>query len=146
MVFPITSCNISNLFFKEFMLICANINLLGFLSLISCRSSKLCVKELGLSELRRLQDVFKTFSRHLQDVFVRRIFQDVLQLCLEDVFKDVLKTSWKAKICYTEDVFSTKTSSRRLQNMFTKTNVCWLRTLQWLLLNLEGFFYVTSDL
>ena len=51
MLFPITSCNISNLFLKEFKLICANINLFGFLSLISCKSLKLCVKELGLSEL-----------------------------------------------------------------------------------------------
>ena len=45
--------------------------------------------------------------------------QDVLQLCLQDVFK----TSWKTKKCYTEDVF--KTSSRRLQYVFIKTNVCW---------------------
>ena len=32
--------------------------------------------------------------------------------------------SWKTKKCYTEDVF--KTSSRRLQYVFTKTNVCWV--------------------
>ena len=72
---------------------------------------------------RRLQDVFairlpKTSSRRLQDVF-KTCLQDVLQLCLQDVFK----TSWKTKKCYTEDVF--KTSSRRLQYVFTKTNVCW---------------------
>ena len=42
------------------------------------------------------QDVFKTF------------LQNVLQLCLGDVFK----TSWKTKKCYTEDIF--KTSSVRL--------------------------------
>ena len=30
MLFPITSCNISNLFLKEFMLICGNINLFEF--------------------------------------------------------------------------------------------------------------------
>ena len=51
MLFPITSCSISNLFLKEFMLMCANINLFGFLSLISCKSLKLCVKELGLPKL-----------------------------------------------------------------------------------------------
>ena len=33
------------------MLVCANVNLFGFLSLISRKSLKLCVKELGLSEL-----------------------------------------------------------------------------------------------
>ena len=65
---------------------------------------------------RRLQDVFqdvfntssiclyKTFSsRRLQEVLQLRLQEDVLQLCLEDV----LKTSWKTKKCYTEDVFST---------------------------------------
>ena len=51
MLFQITSCKITNLFLKEFMLICANINLFGFLSLISCKSLELFVKELGLSEL-----------------------------------------------------------------------------------------------
>ena len=53
----------------------------------------------------------KTSSRRLQDVF-RDVFktclQNVLQLCLQDVFK----TSWKTKKCYTEDIF--KTSSVRL--------------------------------
>ena len=61
---------------------------------------------------RRLQDVFKTSSK--------KCLQDVLQLCLQDVFK----TSWKTKKYYTEDVF--KTSSRRLQYVLTKTNVCWV--------------------
>ena len=85
--------------------------------------------------LKRLQDVFKTFSRRLQDVF-----QDVFKTSsrrLQDVFArrlaimssrrlhNVFKTSWKAKKYYTEDVF--KTSSRRLQYVFTKTNVCWDR-------------------
>ena len=37
-------------FFKEFMLICANINLFGFLSLISCKSLQLCIKGLSLCE------------------------------------------------------------------------------------------------
>ena len=36
---------------KEFMLLYGNINLFGFLSLISRKSLKLWVKELGLSEL-----------------------------------------------------------------------------------------------
>ena len=50
------------------------------------------------------RDVFKTFSTRLQDVSVRLLLQDVLQLCLEDVLKD--------KKYYAEDVF--KTSSVRL--------------------------------
>ena len=41
MLFPIISWNISNLFLKEFKLICENINLVRFLSLISCKSLKL---------------------------------------------------------------------------------------------------------
>ena len=68
---------------------------------------------------RRLEDVVKTFSRRLQDVFqdifktclqdiffktsLRCLQEDVLQLCLEDVLK--------YKKCYTEDAF--KTSSPR---------------------------------
>ena len=73
---------------------------------------------------RPLQDVFairlpKTSSRRLQDIF-KTCLQDVLQLYLQDVFK----TSWKTNKCYTEDVL--KTSSRCLQYVFTKTNVCWV--------------------
>ena len=83
---------------------------------------------------RRLQDVFKTSSRCFQNVFKtfsrrnckastsRRLQEDVLQLCLEDVFK----TSWKTKKSYAEDVF--KTSWKRLQYLFIKTNVCWANT------------------
>ena len=67
---------------------------------------------------RRLEDVFSVTLFVFQDVF-KTCLQDVLQLCLQDVFK----TSWKTKKCYTEDVF--KTSSRRLQYVFIKTNVCW---------------------
>ena len=69
----------------------------------------------------------------------RRLHQDerlldVLARRLQDVFKKtscnyVLKTSWKTKIRYTEDVF--KTSARHLQYVFTKTNVCWDDNWQW---------------
>ena len=38
--------------------------------------------------------------------------------------QDVFKTPWKTKKFYTEDVL--KTSSRRLQYVFTKTNSSWL--------------------
>ena len=37
--------------------------------------------------------------------------------------KDVLKTYWKTKKCYSEDVI--KTSFRRLRYVFIKTSVCW---------------------
>ena len=57
-----------------------------------------------------LQGVFKTFSRRLQDVF-KTCLQDVLQLCLQDVLEDKKMLHW-----------------RRLQYVFTKTNVCWDRT------------------
>ena len=72
--------------------------------------------------LKCLQDVFKTFlrrlPRRLQDVFAIR-----LPIMSSRRLQDVLKTSWKTKKCYTEDVF--KMFSRRLQYVFSKTNVCW---------------------
>ena len=55
--------------------------------------------------------VFKTSSRSLQDVFARRL---------------AIMSSrrlGRQKKCYTEDDF--KTYSRRLQYVFTKTNVSW---------------------
>ena len=65
------------------------------------------------------QDVFNTSSRRLQDVFaihlpkmssrrLARRLQGVLQLCLQDVLEDKKMLHW-----------------RRLQYLFTKTNVCW---------------------
>ena len=41
---------------------------------------------------------YKTSSTHLEDVLQRR---------LEDISQDILKTSWKTKNCYAEDVFKT---------------------------------------
>ena len=68
---------------------------------------------------RRLQDVFSVTIFRLP----KRLKEDVLQLSQRHL-KDNLKTSCKTKKCYTEDVF--KTSSRHLQHVFTKTNVCWV--------------------
>ena len=79
----------------------------------------------------RLQDVFKTFSRRLQDVFKTscqdifktssRRLQDVLQKRLQDIFKtssrrfqDVFETSSRL----IQDVL--KTSSRRLQDVLQR--------------------------
>ena len=65
---------------------------------------------------RRLQDVFamrlpKTSSRRSQDVFqdvFKTFLQNILQLCLQDVWKDKTMLHWR----FLEDVF--KTSSVRL--------------------------------
>ena len=65
---------------------------------------------------RRLEDVFKTY---LQYVFLKRL-QDVFK-SLRRRLQDVL--SWKTKKCCPEDFL--KSSSRRLQYVFTKTNFCW---------------------
>ena len=43
---------------------------------------------------RRLQDFFKTCSQDVFKMSWRRLHEDVLKLCVEDVF---LKTSWKTK-------------------------------------------------
>ena len=79
---------------------------------------------------RRLQDVFviclpKMSSRRLQDVFKTSSKTSSRRVCKTSC-NYVFKTSWKRKKCYTEDVF--KISSRRLQHVFTKTNVCWWAT------------------
>ena len=84
------------------------------------------------------EDVFKTFSRHLQDVFKMscqdvfktslRCLQNVLQKRLQDIFntscQDVSKTSCK-------DAF--KTSSRRFQGVF--------KTSSW---HFQGVFKTSS--
>ena len=49
-----------------------------------------------------------------------RHFQDVLQLCVQDVFKTFSRRLGRQKNV------TLKTSSRRLQYVFTKTNVCWV--------------------
>ena len=71
----------------------------------------------------RLQDMS---WRRPQHVFSVTIFR--LPRRLEDISQDVLKTSWKTKNCYAENVLKTcleeflKTSSRRLGD---KQNVNW---------------------
>ena len=57
------------------------------------------------------QDVFKTFSRRLQDVFqdvFKTCLQDVLQLCLQDVLEDKKMLHWRRL----QDVFSTSSPRR----------------------------------
>ena len=50
------------------------------------RLQKTSSRRLAKTSSRHLEDVFKTSSRHLQDILLRR-FQDVLQRCLQDLFK-----------------------------------------------------------
>ena len=51
------------------------------------------------------------------------VFQGVFSVTLF-VFQDVFKTSSR-RVCKTSCNYVFKTSSRRLQYVFTKTNVCW---------------------
>ena len=70
------------------------------------------------------QDVFKTSWRRLQCNTFRlpRPLEDVLKT----PFRRICHTSCKTKKCCTEDVLNA--SSRRLQYVFTKMNVCWDRS------------------
>ena len=77
---------------------------------------------------KRLQHVFKTSLRRLQHVFSVTILrlpkrlEDVSQIRLEDV----LKTSWKTKNCYAEDVLKTcleDMSWRRLEDIMEKSKI-----------------------
>ena len=65
-----------------------------------------------------LEDVLKTSWKRLEDVSRKR-FEDVFGRGLANTswrrLEDILKTSWKIKNCYAEDVF--QTSSRRLQDV-----------------------------
>ena len=70
---------------------------------------------------RCLEDIFKTCLRYVLQKPLQDVFQDVFKTYLQDVlrpFEDVLKISCN---------YVLKTSSRRLQYVFTKTNVCWER-------------------
>ena len=65
---------------------------------------------------RQLQDIFKTTSRHVQDILLRHL-QDVLQICLQDVFK----THHQVKLFLLtplKDVF--ETYSRRLWDVLQR--------------------------
>ena len=84
---------------------------------------------------RSLQDVFSVtlfvfqdlFKKYLQYVFLKRlqgVFKTSSRRACKTSCNYIFKTSWKTKKCYSEDVL--KTSSRCLQYVFTKTNVCWV--------------------
>ena len=85
-------------------------------------------RSFGNMSWRHLQDVFtrsfgkrknvtlKTSSRRLKEV-LRKLFEEVFKTsrrhCWKTFGKHVLKTSWRTKKCYTEDIF--KTFWRRLE-------------------------------
>ena len=98
------------------------------------------------------EDVFKTSSRRLQDVFsvTLFVFQDVFKTSSRRVCKTscnyVFKTSWKTKKCYTEDVF--KTSSVRLHQdeCLLGFNTFLRHFFPQRRLSTKGFAYVTLHL
>ena len=78
-----------------------------------------------------LQDVLKTFSRHVLKTSLTCLQRNNFTSSktssrrLGDVFKTSCKTSWKTKNCYAEDVF--KTSSRH----FLKTSWRYVLKTSW---------------
>ena len=87
---------------------------------------------------RRFEDVLKTSWRRMDKTYIlvltktktsRRRLEDVLwsRMINKDIFV-FIKTSWRRL----ENVFwrqRRKTSSRCLQDIFIKTNVCWVLTI-----------------
>ena len=82
---------------------------------------------------KRLQDVLKTSWRRLENVLKtswRRMTKTSILVLIktssEDVWVRRIYSSWWRRL---QDVFwrqRRKTSSRRLQDVFIKTNVCWV--------------------
>ena len=82
---------------------------------------------------RRLEDVLKTSWRRLGYVWLRRFYwpwprrlEDVLKTSSKDVRLRRKYSSWSRRL---ENVFwrwRRKTYSRRRQDVFIKTNVCWV--------------------
>ena len=104
------------------------------------KTSSKCLEDVLKMSWRCLEDVFKTswktFSRRLIAKTNILVLTKTSWRRLEDVFWRrkakanifvLIKTSWRRL----EDVFwrrRRKTSSRRLQGVFIKTNVCWVYT------------------
>ena len=114
----------------DFNLTVENKNLKVFMSTFDseCLIKKLHVFDLVILPPSKHFLFTKMSSRRLEDVFnvTLFVFQDVLKTYLQDVFQDVFKTSLRRL----QDVFARRLaimSSRRLQYVFTKTNVCCIR-------------------
>ena len=79
------------------------------------------------------QDVLKTSWRHLEDVWPKWIYwswsrhlEDVLKTSSEGEWLRRIYSSWSRRL---QDVFKTSPEDedeRRLQDVFIKTNVCWV--------------------
>ena len=84
---------------------------------------------------RRLEEVFSVtilhLPRRLQDVFARPLPKMSSRL-LQDAFKTssqgVFKTFSRRLRLERQKIVTLKTSSRRLQYVFIKTNACWVKT------------------
>ena len=114
----------------DFNLTVENKNLKVFMSTFDseCLIKKLHVFNLVILPLSKYFLFTKMSSRRLEEVFnvTLFVFQDVLKTYLQDGFQDVFKTSLRRL----QDVFARRLaimSSRRLQYVFTKTNVCCIR-------------------
>ena len=112
------------------------------------------LKNVFKTSWRRLEDVLKTFLQDVLKMFWIRL-ENALKTswrCFEDVFKmpwrrfcktswrpleDVFKTSWKRlqdvwprRICWSSsrrlETSSEDEDARHLQDVFIKTNVCWV--------------------
>ena len=59
----------------------------------SRRVCKACSKEIFKKSSRRLRKL--SSLKRLQDVFARRLQEDALQLCLEDVLEDKIMSHWR---------------------------------------------------
>ena len=82
-------------------------------------------RRLGNTSWRRLENVLKTYE---QDDYVG-LDQDVFKTSSEDVWVRRIHSLWSRRL---EVVFRRrrqKTSSGHLQDVFIKTNVCWLKIL-----------------
>ena len=103
---------------------------------------KISLQDVLKMSWRYLEDVFKTSWRRLEDALKRsrRRFEDVLKMSWRRL-ENVLKTSWRRlkdiwprQIYWSwsrrlEDVLKTSSEDedkRRLQDVFIKTNVCWV--------------------
>ena len=87
------------------------------------------MKRFSKTSWRHFEGALKTSWRRLENVWPRRgLDQDVLKTSSEDVWLRWIYSSWSRS---PEDIFRRlrrKTSSRRLQAVFIKTNVCWEET------------------
>ena len=110
-----------------------------------CKTSWRSLEVVLMTSWRCHEDVLKTSWRCLEDVFTRRL-EDILKMFWRHMTKTnilvLIKTSWRRLLKtykYSEyvrldqDVLKTSSEDegkRRLQDVFIKTNVCWVTHFQ----------------